>query len=154
MPGKIAILPGSPGRGTSRRLVEGYPFTHAFNNQGYNRTDICKHLARRNTQRLDSAFAQERIAPHIALGPVPAVVGLSVDFDGQTRRGTEEIEDIVAGRVLAAELEAAGALLEHGPERRFRRRHCAPHRFGARDGGVGPGGKLIADPRMLPVLPG
>lgn len=73
-------------------------------------------------------------APIVSLGIAsrigPHFVRHAINLDCQAGLVTEEIEHIGAKRMLAAELEAAGAIAKVPPEQAFGKRERTPERAG------------------------
>src|SRR5690606_24125130 len=116
--------------------------------------DIAKYLSRRNAECLDAAIGDESIALCVALRTSSAIMRFTVNLDREPGCWAEEVEHVVARRVLTPELVSAWPLLESLPQHRFGRRHRAAHRSSPQHGLVGLGRKLIADPSTtLRVVP-
>jgi hypothetical protein len=59
----------------------------------------------------------------VGLWPFAGIVNVAIHLDSQSGRSAVEIEDVSAGGMLAAELEAFGALPQFLPEQHFGERH-------------------------------
>ncbi|KLE31909.1 hypothetical protein AAW01_10690 [Aurantiacibacter gangjinensis] len=123
------ILPET-GRGTIRRMVEGFGQTRApavtnLDDARNNRLDIVKYRLRRNARRGNATRPQEGGSVVVFRARSHAVVCASVDLDCEPGLRTIKVEHVVARRMLPAELEIAGTLSEFSPEERFGQCHLA-----------------------------
>jgi len=62
--------------------VEGPNSAAPFHNTDHHALQISKHLARRNSHRLESQLKQPPIALFVAFGPVTTIMRLAVNLDG------------------------------------------------------------------------
>jgi hypothetical protein len=83
------------------------------------RFEILQHLARRYSQGPDARFLQPTIPRNVSAGCVAAVMRFAVDFNGESLRFAVEVEDVRAGRMLAAKLQPRRTLPQYPPEQHF-----------------------------------
>lgn len=100
------------GRGTGRRsrMVEGQARDRLAHDPPKHRICIFSQRIGGYSQRLDACRPKPFITSRVSLRTVPAIVRLTVKFDGESRIAAEEIEDIGIRRMLTAKLEPAGPL--------------------------------------------
>ncbi len=82
-----------------------------------------QNIHSRNTNDLDSLFAQPPVTTLVTHRIVTHIVRKTVDFDTDPGLGTIKIENICAQRMLAAELDAIGLPAKQFPEQHFGQRH-------------------------------
>ena len=75
-----------------------------------------QNIARRNAKNLKTERCQMRIPSRVAFRPVPAIMRLAVNLNGQSPFDTDEIQHDVTEWMLPAEFEKAGAFTEFPPE--------------------------------------
>ena len=100
-------------------------FEAAVHDLGYHALQIGPDVVGGNTQRLNPMLPRPRVAAGVSFGSVAATVRETVDLDGKTCRPAEEVQNIGAAGMLAAELQPIGSKSEMAPEERLRGRHAS-----------------------------
>ncbi len=76
---------------------------------------VIANVRRGDAQRVHTMRRQPIVSPPVPLRIRAELVREAVDLNTERRFVTEEIEGVWPNRVLAAELERAGAIAEHTP---------------------------------------
>ncbi|GAM00255.1 hypothetical protein SP5_026_00030 [Sphingomonas parapaucimobilis NBRC 15100] len=114
------------GRGTVRRTVEGQAVASLCDDVTDDAIQIAKYVSGRDAQDGDPMLRQNRIAPSIPLGSIPAFVNLAIDLDGQPRRRAVEVQHIRPRRMLPAKPQPFGPLAEDAPQHDLGQRQITP----------------------------
>ena len=112
-------MPGM-GRGTAQRAVEGRCGTRDCVRHA---VWITQHVSGGNVQDGEAVRPQDGIATCVARWAFTTMMRLAVYLDGQSIRGTVEVEHVSGDRMLAAELHAGAAAAQALPEQHFRQTH-------------------------------
>jgi hypothetical protein len=91
-------------------VVEGQAHLRRNENPLKHGIRVIEQLIGRNPQRLDPRRSKPFIASRVAGRTITTRMRFSVDFDRQPCVITEEVQNVRASRMLAAELEAFRAL--------------------------------------------
>ena len=95
------------GRGTIRRMVEGA--RHALGDSGQHSVQIPHDVGSNEADNTIAMVFHVSVARRIAVGAVAVIVCGTINLDHQPGVANEEIRNIWADRVLAADLEPESA---------------------------------------------
>lgn len=112
-------MPGM-GRGTARRAVEG---RCGARDGVCDRVWITQHVGGGNAQDGEAIRLQDGVATCVPQRAVATIMRLAVYLDGQSERGTVEVENVSGERVLAAEFHAGAAAAQALPQQHFGKAH-------------------------------
>jgi len=129
MTGTGSILPELvSGRGTRRRsrMVEGQSCLRFDNDPADHGVGIPQYVSSCDAERLDPGVLERGVTEFIALRTITPRMRLAIDLYGEACVATEEVEDVLTARMLAAKFEAAGMPAKHLPQDNFRQAHFAP----------------------------
>ena len=120
-------LPGT-GRGTIRRMVEGGRYKRCDCSD--DAIQIAENIVRGESHNAMAVLRQESVSPGVEIGPVAALMRLTIDLDRQPGRATIEIDHIRPDGVALAKLRAEFASPDLIPEPHFGQRHLASETAG------------------------
>ena len=124
--GSNSILPELvSGRGTARRVVEGQSRRCRVQHVRHDRIEIAQNIARRDTQRFDPMFGEQRVTTGVALGPLFKFMCRPIDFDAQPLLSAVEIQNVRTSRMLPTKFQAIRTEAKLCPQRNFGKRHDA-----------------------------
>jgi hypothetical protein len=101
-------------------VVEGVPRVTSRDDGRDNIIQMRQNITRRNAKNLKTKRCQMRIPSRVAFRPVPAIMRLAVNLNGQSPFETDEIQHEVTEGMLPAEFVLAGTLAEFSPDKHFR----------------------------------
>ncbi len=100
--------------------MEGLPRVTCCDDGRDNIIQMRQNIARRTAKNLKTKRCQMGIPSCVAFRPVPAIMRLAVNLNGQSPFETDEIQDKLTQGMLPAEFVLAGTFTEFPPDEHFR----------------------------------
>lgn len=116
--------------------MEGLPRVTCRNDGRDNIIQMRQNITRRTAKNLKTKRCQMRIPSCVEFRPIPAIMRLAVNFNGQSPVETDEIQHNVTEGMLPAEFVEPRPLAEFSPEQHFRQVSGSALALGDFEGGI------------------